>query len=89
MPPDTSDRAIGDADDHVIVDATKAGRWESAVVGDKGIGPVADDPLTPEIEGDFVEPVQAVEPPYSDHAVSSEDLVDPDLSSAAWAKAIE
>ncbi|WP_102141273.1 IniB N-terminal domain-containing protein [Mycobacterium hubeiense] len=85
MPPD---KAIGPADTEdarLIVDTFKAGTWESADIADKSIGPVADDPLTPEFE----EPVQEPDGPYSDHAVGGGDLVDPELSSAAWGKSIE
>jgi hypothetical protein len=83
--PPVADKSIGAAeteDDHVIIDATKA------VVGDKGIGPIADDPLTPEIEGDVDEPVQEVDAPYADHALDT-DLLDPELSSTVWAETIE
>jgi hypothetical protein len=66
-----------DTDD--VVDSVKAGKWDLVTEGDKALGSVVDDPLTPEVEGDLAD---YLEP-------TSEDLVDPDFSQAPWGKAIE
>jgi hypothetical protein len=66
-----------DTDD--VVDSVKAGKWDVVSEGDKALGAVIDDPLTPVNEGDV-----------ADHlAPTTDDLVDPDFSHAAWGKAIE
>jgi hypothetical protein len=86
---DTPDKAVGDPAREVIsvgdiecrpVDADGwAGKWDMIEEGDKALGGVVDDPLTPEIEGDL-----AAYP-----AGPAQDLVDTDFSPAAWGKAID
>jgi hypothetical protein len=65
-----------DTDD---VDSLKAGNWDLVTEGDKALGGVVDDPLTPENEGEvagYLEP-------------AADDLVEPDFSQASWGKALE
>jgi hypothetical protein len=70
-------------DDDSIAESLKAGKWNLVEQGDKALGGVVDDPLTPEIEGIVVGPAGDYPEP------TAEDLVDPDLSQAAWGKGIE
>lgn len=89
---DTPDKAVGEPAGEVIsvgnieckpIDADdfsdKSGKWDIVEEGDKALGGVVDDPLTPEIEGDL-----AAYP-----AGPAQDLLDTDFSPAAWGKAIE
>jgi hypothetical protein len=65
-----------DTDD---VSSLKAGNWDLVTEGDKALGGVVDDPLTPENEGEGAG--------YLERA--AEDLVEPDFSQASWGKALE
>jgi hypothetical protein len=65
-----------DTDD---VGSPKAGNWDLVTEGDKALGGVVDDPLTPENEGEGAG--------YLERA--AEDLVEPDFSEASWGKALE
>jgi hypothetical protein len=86
---DTPDKAVGEPAHEVISvgdiecrpvdDSDFAAKWDIVEAGDKALGGVVDDPLTPQIEGDL-----AAYP-----AGPAQDLVDTDFSPAVWGKAIE
>jgi hypothetical protein len=88
---DTPDKAVGEPARDVISvgnvecrpadadDSDLARKWDIITDGDKALGGVVDDPLTPEIEGGL-----AAYP-----AGPAQDLVDTDFTPAAWGKAIE
>lgn len=59
------------------------GTWESTDEGDKVLGAVVDDPLTPEIEG----PPEDY-PEAADEQMARE-LVEPDFSAVVWGKTLE
>jgi hypothetical protein len=61
------------------VDSLKARHWDLVTEGDKALGGVVEEPLTPENEGEaagYLDP-------------TADDLVEPDFSQAAWGKALE
>jgi hypothetical protein len=73
------DIACKPIDTDVVMDSLKAGNWDRVTEGDKALGGLVDDPLTPENEG---EGVGYLEP-------TADDLVEPDFSQASWGKALE
>jgi hypothetical protein len=73
------DIACKPIDTDVVMDSLKAGNWDLVTEGDKALGGLVDDPLTPENEG---EGVGYLEP-------TADDLVEPDFSQASWGKALE
>ena len=81
-----------DTDDvDVIVESIKVDKWEQIAENDKGLGDIANDPLTPEIENAPEEPADDYlggDEPNDNHALDA-DLIDPDFSEAGWGKAIE
>jgi hypothetical protein len=60
-------------------DSLKAGNGDLVTDGDKALGGVVDDPLTPENEGEDAGYLES----------TADDLVEPDFSQASWGKALE
>jgi hypothetical protein len=83
-----------DVDDQPIAEHIEIRNWGLSDQHEKGLGDVVDNPLTPEIEGEPVEPTDDYRRPRDedesdhDHAVD-DGLDDLDNSAVAWGKAIE
>jgi hypothetical protein len=82
------------ADDRPIAEHIEIRDWGRADQHEKGLGDVVDNPMTPEIEGEPVEPADDYPQPRDedesdlDHAVD-DGLDGLDHSAVAWGKAIE
>jgi hypothetical protein len=89
-----SAECLPDVDDQPIAEHIEVRNWGLSDQHEKGLGDVVDNPLTPEIEGDPVEPTDNYPQPRDedesdhDHAVD-DGLDDLDNSAVAWGKAID
>jgi len=81
-------------DDDSIAEHIEVRTWDVTDQSDKGLGDVADDPMTREIEGADAEPADDYPERGEDHVSNgdhavAEGLADTDFGAVAWGKAVD